>query len=61
MITLTHIPACNAALEVGKELTPDSVGEGDEVEEGGHGDLIEKESKESRSQREKTEVEWIGR
>lgn len=46
MITLTHIPARNAALEVGKELTPDSVGEGAELEEGGHDDLIERESKE---------------
>lgn len=42
MITLTHI----LALQLGKELTPDSVGEGAEVEEGGHGDLIERESKE---------------
>ncbi len=46
MITLTHIPARNAVPKVGKELTPDSVGEGAEVEEGGHGDLIERESKE---------------
>lgn len=38
MITLTHIPARNAALEVGRELTHDSVGEGAEVEEEGHGD-----------------------
>lgn len=54
MIALTHIPARNAALEVGKELTPDSVGEGGEVEEGGHSDLIERESKSLR-QRGKTE------
>ncbi len=47
MITLTHIRACSSALEVGRELTPDLVERGTEVEEGGHGDLIERESKDS--------------
>lgn len=46
MITLPHIPARNAALEGGEEVTPDLVaGGGARVEEGGHGDLIERESK----------------